>query len=193
MRHHQEPMEPPNAGADVPNELQSGRRDSLDQLMPIVYEHLRIIARGQLGIRQGGGTLSTTGLVHEAYLKLVDHSRVAWRDRGHFFALASVAMRHVLVDRAKARFTQKREGALRQVTLDNVEIDGEEQPEVLLDINDAVERLAAEEPRLARVVECRFFGGLSEDETAEALGVTTRTVQRDWAKARMLLRRALSA
>ena len=186
-------MEPPNAGEDVPNELQNGRRDSLDALMPIVYEHLRIIARGQLAIRQGGGTLSTTGLVHEAYLKLVDQSRVAWRDRAHFFALASVTMRHVLVDRAKARLTQKREGALRRVTLDNVEIDDEEQPEVLLEINDAVERLAAEEPRLARVVECRFFGGLSEDETAEALGVTTRTVQRDWAKARMLLRRALSA
>ena len=186
-------MEASTPGDDVSNELRSDRRDSLDELMPIVYEHLRIIARGQLALRHGGGTLSTTGLVHEAYIKLVEHSRIAWRDRAHFFALASVAMRHVLVDRAKARFTQKRDGALRRVTLDNVEIDGDEQPEVLLEINDAVERLAAEEPRLAQVVECRFFGGLSEDETAEALGINTRTVQRDWAKARMLLRRALSA
>jgi RNA polymerase sigma factor (TIGR02999 family) len=144
-------------------------------------------------MRQGGGTLSTTGLVHEAYLKLVDQSRVAWRDRGHFFALASIAMRHVLVDRAKARLTQKREGALHRVTLEDDQIAGDDQPEVMLDINDAVDRLASAEPRLARVVECRFFGGLSEEETAEALGVTTRTVQRDWAKARMLLRRALSA
>jgi len=161
--------------------------------MPVVYEQLRVIARHQRAVRDGGGTLSTTGLVHEAYLKLVDQSRVAWRDRAHFFALASVAMRHVLVDRARARLMQKREGGFRRVTLDDERIAGDDQAGGLLDINDAVDRLAAVEPRLARVVECRFFGGLSEEETAEALGVTVRTVQRDWAKARMLLRRALSA
>src|SRR5215203_134728 len=93
--------------ADDLAERRSGRRDTLDRIMPIVYEHLRVIARHQLGMREGGGTLSTTGLVHEAYLKLVDQSRVAWRDRSHFFALASVAMRHVLVDRAKARLARK--------------------------------------------------------------------------------------
>lgn len=119
-------------------ELRSGRRDTLDEMMPIVYEHLRAIARHQLGRRESGGTLSTTGLVHETYLKLVDQSRVAWSDRAHFFALASVAMRHVLVDRAKARFAQKREGGLRHVTLDNEVIDVDEQPDVLLDINEAV-------------------------------------------------------
>jgi RNA polymerase sigma factor (TIGR02999 family) len=160
--------------------------------MPIVYEHLRVIAHHQLTIREREGLLSTTGLVHEAYLKLVDQSRVTWCDRAHFFALASVAMRHVLVDQARARLAQKREGGLQRVTFDDAQIAGADQPEALLDINDAVDRLAAVEPRLARVVECRFFGGLSEDETAEALGVTARTVQRDWAKARMLLRRALS-
>lgn len=174
-------------------DLPRGRRDSLDELMPVVYEQLRVIARRQRAIRQGGGTLSTTGLVHEAYLKLVDHSRIAWRDRAHFFALASVAMRHVLVDRARARFTRKREGALHVVTLDSGEIPVDDQPGVILEINDAVDRLAAVEPRLAQVVECRFFGGLSDEETAEALGITARTVQRDWAKARMLLRRVLSA
>jgi len=178
---------------DVLNEPRSDRHETLDRVLPIVYEHLRAIARRQLAMREGGGTLSTTGLVHEAYLKLSDQSRVTWSDRGHFFALASVAMRHVLVDRAKARFAQKREGALRRVTLDGEQIPGDEQPDMLLDVNDALDRLAVVEPRLARVVECRFFGGLSEDETAEALGVTTRTVQRDWAKARMLLRRALSS
>jgi len=177
----------------VLTEARSGRRDTLDRLMPIVYEQLRLIARRQLAVRERGGTLSTTGLVHEAYLKLVDQSRVAWGDRSHFFALASVAMRHVLVDRAKARLAQKREGALRRVTLDSEEVPGDDQPQAVLDLNEAVDRLAAVEPRLARVVECRFFGGLSEEETAEALGVTTRTVQRDWAKARMLLRRALSS
>ena len=87
---------------DVLQELQSGRRDSLDRLLPAVYEQLRVIASRQLTLRKGGGTLSTTGLIHEAYLKLVDQSRVAWRDRSHFFALASVAMRHVLVDRQGA-------------------------------------------------------------------------------------------
>ena len=168
------------------------RRDRLDQLVPVVYEHLRAIARRQLAVRPGGGTLSTTGLVHEAYIKLADQANAEWRDRAHFFALASVAMRHVLVDRAKSRLAQKRGGTRRRVTLDEDQISVDDQPETLLELNDAVERLAAVEPRLARVVECRFFGGLSDDETAEALGITSRTVQRDWAKARMLLRRALA-
>ena len=174
-------------------ELREGREESLDRIMPIVYQHLRAIASRQLAMREGGGTLSPTGLVHEAYLKLVDQSAVTWNDRAHFFALASVAMRHVLVDRAKARFAQKREGALKRVSLDSEQIAGDDQAEAMLDINDAIDRLATIEPRLAQVVECRFFGGLSEVETAEALGITARTVQRDWAKARMLLRRALSA
>lgn len=174
-------------------EVASGRRDTLDRLMPIIYEQLRLIAHRQLTLRERGSTLSTTGLVHEAYLKLVDHSRLAWGDRSHFFALASVAMRHILVDRAKARLAQKREGALQRVTLDSDELAGEDQPQAVLDLSEALDRLAIVEPRLARVVECRFFGGLSEEETAEALGVTMRTVQRDWAKARMLLRRALAS
>jgi RNA polymerase sigma factor (TIGR02999 family) len=161
--------------------------------MPIVYEHLRSIAHHQLANKDPGGTLSTTGLVHEAYLKLVAQSRIAWSDHAHFLALASVAMRHVLVDRARARLADKREGDLVRVTLDSDRIGSDSQPEVLLEINDAVDRLAAVEPRLAKVVECRFFGGLSEEETATALGITMRTVQRDWVKARMLLRRALSA
>ncbi len=178
---------------DTLGESNGAPSESLDSLMPIVYEHLRQIARRQLSVRNGNGTLNTTGLVHEAYLKLADQARESWRDRAHFMALASVAMRHVLVDHAKARLAHKRGGAERQVTFENEHIAIDDQPEVLLDINDALDRLAAVEPRLARVVECRFFGGLSEDETAEALAITTRTVQRDWVKARMLLRRALSA
>jgi RNA polymerase sigma factor (TIGR02999 family) len=173
-------------------EISRERRESLDALMPVVYEHLRLIARRQLAKRNRNGTLSTTGLVHEAYLKLVDQSRIAWSDRGHFFALASVAMRHVLVDRAKARLAIKREGQSRRVTLDEAMLSVNAHPSTLLEINDAVDRLSLIDPRLTQVVECRFFGGLNEDETAEALGVTTRTVQRDWAKAKMLLRRALA-
>lgn len=178
---------------DVLGELRSGRRESLDALLPVVYDELRVIAHRQLGARgrAGGGTLATTALVHEAYLKLVDQSRAGWRDRAHFLALASVAMRHVLTDRARARVALKRGGEQRPVTLDEHAVARDDDPETLLEIDDALQRLAALDPRLARVVECRFFGGLSEDEIAAALGVTVRTVQRDWAKARMLLRRAL--
>lgn len=174
-------------------EVRIGRRDTLDDLLPGVYDELRSIARRQLSLRAPGGTLSTTGLVHEAYLRLVAQSRVTWRDRVHLFALASVAMRHVLVDRARARLAHKREGALRRVPLDSEQIAADDQAEAVLLLNDAIDRLAAVEPRLARVVDCRFFGGLSDEETAESLGVTPRTVQRDWCKARMLLRQALSA
>jgi len=117
---------------------------------------------------------------------------VTWKDRGHFVALAALAMRHVLVDRAKARFRQKRGGAPEQVTLDEAVIPASDQPGILLQLSDAIDELAAVEPRLAQVIDCRFFGGFSDEEIAEALGITTRTVQRDGAKARMLLRRALS-
>ena len=177
---------------DAAAELRSGRRDSLDRLMPVVYGQLQGMARRHLAMREHGGTLSTTGLVHEAYLKLVEQSRLAWGEPGHFFALASVAMRHVLVDRARARLRQKRDAGLQRVTLDTEQLATDDQPEAMLELHDAIERLAAVEPRLGQVVECRFFGGLSEEETAQALAVTTRTVQRDWAKARLLLRRALA-
>jgi len=159
--------------------------------MPLVYDELRDAARRQLAVRAGGDTLSATGLVHEAYLKLARQTDISWRDRYHFMAIAALAMRHVLVDRAKARLAGKREGSGRPVTLDERLVPDPNQPEALLHINDALERLTAEEPRLARIVECRFFGGFSEPEIAEALGVTVRTVQRDWVKARILLRRAL--
>jgi RNA polymerase sigma factor (TIGR02999 family) len=163
---------------------------SVDALMPLVYDELRAIAHRQLAARPGA-TLQTTGLVHEAYLKLAERAPGRLNDRGHFLALASLAMRHVLVDRARARLTGKRGGAQRRVSLDEEEIAVDDQPEALLQLHDALNRLAEAEPRLARVVECRFFGGLTEDEIAEALGVTVRTVRRDWVKARALLRRAL--
>lgn len=174
---------------DVLTELRRDRRESLDRIVPLVYSELRVIAHRQLRAR--GGTLDTTGLVHEAYLKLVDQSRANWRDRSHFLALAAVAMRHVLVDRAKARAAFKRGGGRVRITLNEGEIGIDDQPEALLQIDEAMNRLAALEPRLARVVECRFFGGLTEEEIAEALDITVRTVQRDWAKARMILRSEL--
>ena len=178
---------------DVLTELRSGKHGALDQLIPLLYNELRAIAHRQLALRAPGGTLSTTALVHEAYLKLVDQSHADWRDRAHFLAVASLAMRHVLVDRAKARSAQKRGGDRRRITLDDSHIAVDDQPDALLQLDEAMIWLAQLEPRLARVVECRFFGGLTEEEIAEALGVTVRTVQRDWAKARMLLQRQLEA
>ncbi|HEY0928313.1 MAG TPA: ECF-type sigma factor [Gemmatimonas sp.] len=172
--------------------LQSGRRDALDALVPLVYEELRVIAHRHLA-RGHAGTLDTTALVNEAYLKLVDQSRAAWRDRAHFLALAAVAMRHVLTDRARARIALKRGGVQHRVSLDEQAIADDAEPEQLLEIDDALHQLADIDPRLARVVELRFFGGLSEEEIAVSLDVTTRTVRRDWVKARILLRHALGA
>lgn len=179
-------------GTEILEELRSGRREALDRLLPVVYEQLREIAHRRLSVRPRAGTLETTGLVHEAYLKLVDQSTAEWHDRAHFFALASVAMRHVLIDRARARATSKRGGEVVQITLDDDALAVDDQAVALLEIDDALTRLAATDPRLARVFECRFYGGLTEEEIAEALGVNVRTVERDWAKARMLLRDALA-
>jgi RNA polymerase sigma factor (TIGR02999 family) len=179
--------------ASILTALRSGSRASLDRLVPQLYQELRAIARREIGRRPNGGTLETTGLVHEAYLRIVDGSRAGVYDRAHLLALSSLAMRHVLVDRAKARGRLKRDGAQDQVTFDEDRIAVEDQPEALLQLDEALTWLAELEPRLARVVECRFFGGLTEEEIAEALGVTVRTVQRDWSKARMLLRRALES
>lgn len=165
---------------------------SIDRLVPLLYQQLRVIAHRQLGRRLHGGTLDTGELVHEAYLKVVAGARPGASDQAHFLALASLAMRHVLVDRAKARGRLKRGAAPGRVTFDEDRVAVDDRPEALLALDEALTWLAGLEPRLARVVECRFFGGLREDEIAEALGVTVRTVQRDWAKARMLLRRALA-
>ena len=185
------PSGPPET--DILTELRTGGREAVDRLMPVVYEELRAIAHRQLAARGGGGTLQTTALVHEAYLKLVDQSRAKWQDRVGFLGLAALAMRHVLVDRARARATVKRGGDLRRVALDIGEIGVDDQPEALLQLDEALTRLNELEPRLVRVVEYRFFGGLTENEIAALLGVTVRTVERDWAKARLLLRRALEA
>ena len=167
--------------------------ESLDALVATAYEELRAIAHARLAWRGAGGTLSTTALVHEAYLKLADESPSRWRDRAHFFAVASLAMRHVLVDFAKARLTLKRGGTRRRISLDDDAIAVDDQADALLQLDDALARLGAKEPRLAKVVELRFFGGLNEDEIASSLGVTVRTVRRDWVKARVMRRHVLES
>jgi RNA polymerase sigma factor (TIGR02999 family) len=188
-------MAPTPTGVEVLTALRSGPSEALDSLVPILYEELRVIAHRHLARRRNGAapaTLATTSLVNEVYLKLVDQSQAQWRDRAHFLALAAVAMRHILINRAQARVARKRGGEETTVTLDEEAIAADRAPDRLLDVNEAIDRLEELDPRLARVVVCRFFGGLSEEEIAEALGVTVRTVQRDWAKARMLLQRALA-
>jgi RNA polymerase sigma factor (TIGR02999 family) len=174
-------------------DLPAGGEEPLELVVSRAYQELRVIAHRRLAHGAGGSTLSTTALVHETYLKLIDTSPAAWRDRGHFLAIASLAMRYVLVDRARAHEAAKRGGGGRQVTFEEESIAADDQATMILELNAALEQLAAWDARLARVVDCRFFGGLTETETAEALGVTVRTVQRDWVKARILLRRALEA
>ena len=168
---------------DLLLQLRGGNLEAMDRLFPLVYEDLRRIAHRRLQAERPGHSLGTTGLVHETYLKLVDQTRVEWRDRGHFFALAARAMRRILVDYARRYRALRRGGGLRPVSL-NEDAALAEREETLLALDEALERLAALNGRLSQVVECRFFAGLTEEETAEALGVTTRTVQRDWAKAR---------
>lgn len=174
-------------------DLRAGRREALDQILPLLYHELRQSAGRELAARPSD-TLSTTALVHELYLKLCNASRLDWRDRAHFLGAAAVAMRHILVDRARRRTAEKRGGIHGVVTLDdNVATAGDRQVESLLELHEALDGLAALDARLARMVECRFFGGMTEQETAEVLGVTERTVRRDWTKARGFLYQALVA
>ena len=179
--------------ADLPGLDVFGQdRESLNQLIPVVYRELRTIAHRHLASHDGENTLNSTALVHEAYLKLgAEAGETAWQNRSHFFALASMVMRQILTDRARARVALKRGGVQTRITLEEHTIATDDQAESLLHLDEALQRLAAVAPRLVRVVEFRFFGGLTEDEIAAVLGVTTRTVRRDWDKARLLLRRAL--
>jgi len=176
---------------DLLLQIRGGNSEAMDRLLPLVYQELRRIAHRQLQGERPGHTLGTTGLVHEAYLKLVDQTRVDWRDRGHFFRAAAGAMRRLLVDYARGYRALRRGGGLQRISLGE-DVAVVEQGEMLVALDEALERLAGLNERLSQVVECRFFGGLTEEETAEALGVTTRTVERDWAKARGWLHRELS-
>jgi RNA polymerase sigma factor (TIGR02999 family) len=165
----------------------------VEALLPLVYAELRDMADRQLRRENPGHTLSPTALVHEAYMRLVDQTRVQWQDRAHFFAVASLAMRRVLVDHARRHRAGRRGGGVRPLALDEVEIPIQERAEVLVALDEALHRLHAVDERLARVVELRFFGGLTEPEAAEVLGVTERTVRRDWVKARAWLLREMEA
>ncbi|GJM09672.1 MAG: DNA-directed RNA polymerase sigma-70 factor [Lysobacteraceae bacterium] len=175
------------------DKLAAGEQAALDELFPLVYNELRRIARGQRYRNTDSATLDTTGLLHEAYLKFAGKASHAYNHRHHFYAVAATAMRHVLLDEAKRRLRQKRGGQARQVSLDPEQLQADEQAERLLIINDGLERLGRLQPRARKVVEYRFFGGLTESEIAQLLAVDTRTVRRDWAKAKAWLGLALAA
>ena len=171
----------------------AGDGNAFERLFPLVYDELRRIAHRQLGRERAEHTLGTTALVHEAYLKLVDQTRAQLTDRAHFFAIAARAMRRILVDYARRHRALKRGGVAAQVSLDDATLLAAERADVLVALDEALDRLAEVDTRLSQVVECRFFGGLDEEESAEALGVTSRTVRRDWVKARTWLARELRA
>lgn len=169
-----------------------GDRTVLDELMSLVYDELRRMAKRYMDRQQAGHTLQTTALIHEAYLRLVDQSEAQWQNRAHFFAVAATAMRHILVDHARTRQAAKRGGAAQQVSLDEAAAVSVERAEELVALDDALQSLAAFDRRKSQVVEMRYFGGLTVEETAEALQVSPETVARDWRLARTWLLRQLS-
>ena len=172
--------------------IERGERDARNQLFEMVYRELRMIARRQLARRRGPTTLNTTALVHEAYLKLAGDSLLSTRDRGHFFALSSRAMRQVLVDHARRRLRNKRGGGAAVLPLDGIDVPISDRAEELIALDGALERLEAMDAGLARLVEWRFFGGLSVEEVAGLMEVSDRTVKRHWRAARAFLFRELA-
>jgi RNA polymerase sigma factor (TIGR02999 family) len=169
----------------------SGNREALDKLMPIVYDELHRQAARYLRHEREGHTLQTTALVHEAYVRLIGQAEVRWQNRAHFFGIAAEMMRRILVDHARKRHAAKRGGEAVRVTLNEALKASEEQSLDLVAVDEALTRLARIDPQQARVVELRFFGGLDVEETAEVLGISERTVKRDWSVAKAWIRREL--
>jgi RNA polymerase sigma factor (TIGR02999 family) len=180
-----QPLNAPLTSRTAPPEV----RMIAGELLPVFYDQLKHIAQRARSRLGGNQTLQTTALVHEAYLRLRQSGRFA--DENHFLRAAALAMRHALINYAAARVAEKRGGGQAHLTLSNAEMIGVDTDESLLALNEALERLASAIPRLADVIECRFFGGYGEEDTARALGLSLRTVQRDWLKARAWLYREL--
>ncbi|HEY4050197.1 MAG TPA: sigma-70 family RNA polymerase sigma factor [Acidobacteriaceae bacterium] len=181
--------------ADITTLLQQvrvGNAAAESDLIPLIYNELRAIARNQMGRERPDHTLQATVLVHEAFLQLVGNSQIDWQNRAHFFALASRVMRRILVDHARAARAQKRPGAREKVELESALAFAEGQYAEFLALDEALDRLSEWDPRQSRVVEMRFFGGLSFEEIAEVLGISERTAKRDWRMARAWLYRELN-
>lgn len=169
----------------------SGDTTAMNRLVPLIYDDLRAIAHRRISLERVGHTLNTTAVVHEAYVRLVEGEQPEWRDRVHFFAVASKVMRHILIDYARLKRASKRGGSAVRVTLNEEHAAEEDGVLDVLELNDVLEKLAEHDPRLEQVVECRFFGGMSMEETAEAMAVSVRTATRDWRRARAYLYDAL--
>jgi len=168
-----------------------GNQAALDKLIPLVHQELHRLAHRYMMHERARVTLQTTALVNEAYLRLIDIRQVKWKDRVHFFSIAATMMRRILVEFARARGYQKRGGRVFKMEFDDALVPSPELDADLVAVDEALDRLAEIDPRAARVVELRFFGGLSVDETAEALGISDKTVMRDWQAARVWLFREL--
>ena len=174
------------------NDWSGGDAKAQERLMPFVYDELRRLARSFLAQERGDHTLQPTALVHEAYVRLVDQTRVNWQNRAHFYGIASRMMRRVLVDHARAHAAEKRGGGAIRLSIDDVQVPLEQRAADFVALDEALEKLSQFDERKGKVVEMRFFGGLNDEEIAEVLGVTSRTVLRDWKKARLWLYRELS-
>jgi RNA polymerase sigma factor (TIGR02999 family) len=172
--------------------LKAGHTGAMDQLIPLVYDRLRTIAAAHLDKNSGTPTLQPTALVHELYFTLVDQHNATWQDRAHFFATASILMRRLIVDHARRSGAQKRGGG-KIVSLESSMDAAVDQPAEIVSLHEALERLESLDPRQARIVELRYFGGLSIEETAEVLGISAATVKREWAMARAWLHSELSS
>lgn len=169
-----------------------GDKAAFDSLMPLVYKDLHRMARYYMRRRRPGDTLQTSALINEAYLRLLDYKNMGWQNRAHFFAVAAQAMRRILVDHARTRNAAKRDGGALKVSLDQAADVGEQRSEELIALDDALKELARFDARKNRIVELRYFGGLSVEETAEVLEVSPVTVKREWRAAKLWLLRALS-
>jgi len=166
-----------------------GDKAALDQLMPLVYEELRRLARGFMGRERNNHTLQTSALINEAFLKLVDQDETNWQNRAHFFAVSAQIMRHILIDHARSYGYEKRGAGAQRLGLDDVKVFSEERAGELVALDEALTELATVDPRKSRLVELRFFGGLNIDETAEVMELSPTTVQREWRAAKAWLQR----
>lgn len=182
---------PSNEVTQLLHDWSEGKQEALDRLMPLVHVELRRMAHRHMARQSPGHTLQTTALINEAYLRLVNHQGKQWQNRSHFFAVASQAMRHILVDYARSRQAARHGGGAQVFPLDEAVLIAEDRAAELVALDDALRELAEIDVRKCRIVELRYFGGLSVEETAEVLAISPTTVIRDWNMAKAWLRRAL--
>jgi RNA polymerase sigma factor (TIGR02999 family) len=187
-----EPSSKTHQVTDLLDAWSQGDKEALDKLMPLIYDDLRRLARQHMRHERAGHTLQTTALVNEAYMRLVDQRRAQWQNRAQFFGVAARLMRRILVDHARSRHRLKREGEAHKVSLGEAATVSPEQPTDVLALHDALKKLESMNERMGRIVELRFFGGLSIEETAEVIKVSPGTVMKDWTFAKAFMHEAIS-